>query len=136
MGVNQSSTIGRIRLTPPIANTLERLLEDGSRAKELALKLEDELVEPEADKDGAGGGGEPKDGAGEDGNGASGERGSDAVQTSIERVLEGLGLEDDETLDESSRIRKVSWSRASSHHNTGSTVIDNSSRPKSLLING
>lgn len=44
MGVNASAVVGKVRQTAQIANELPRLLVDGEKAKELALKLEEELL--------------------------------------------------------------------------------------------
>lgn len=112
MGVNASAIVGRIRLTPTIANTLARLEADAERARELALKLEDELMETDAP---------PAEQAAE-GEGAEGteeqvkpdkarglqERGSDVVADVVTRLLSQQSLDGDE-LDEEQRLRKVSW---------------------------
>ncbi|RXK40727.1 hypothetical protein M231_01979 [Tremella mesenterica] len=44
MGVNSAPVLGRIRVTHPIANTLERLEIDGENAQQLALKFEAEMA--------------------------------------------------------------------------------------------
>ena len=50
LGVNSAPTVGRTRVTAPIANTLSRLEKDAESAKALAERLEVELMgEAEAD---------------------------------------------------------------------------------------
>ncbi|BEJ09479.1 hypothetical protein CcaverHIS641_0603940 [Cutaneotrichosporon cavernicola] len=110
MGVNASAIVGRIRLTPAIATTLSRLETDAERARELALKLEDGLMEtdpPQADQPAEG---ESGDAAEEQDKGdkARGlhERGSDVVADVVTRLLAQQNLDGDE-LDEEQRVRKA-----------------------------
>lgn len=132
MGVNTAPVIGRTRLTQPYANTLERLLVDGDKAKAWAVKLEDNLMgddeEPEAvkgedgaerkaDEEGAGEAGEGEGAGGDGGKEAKEpketrlpglrERGSEIVQERIDRLVEDLGLGGDE-VDETVQIKRVS----------------------------
>ena len=101
MGVNATAIVSKIRVTAPVANTLERLLKDGEKAKALVSKLEEELlgdddeVKPETETDEA----EPS---------FPGlrEKGSVLVDETIARVLGKQKLEGEE-LEESQRIQKV-----------------------------
>jgi hypothetical protein len=108
MTVNLSPTVGRVRVTAPIANTLNRLLQDGEKAKLLAVRLEEELLgDDEAEvKEGED---QPAEGDKADENKVAGlrEKGSDMVEDHIGRLLEHEGLLS-EDLSEEQRIRKVS----------------------------
>ncbi len=109
MGVNASAIVGRIRLTPEIANTLARLETDAEGARELALKLEDELMDPPQTEQAAEGEGAESAEEQEKGDKARGlqERGSDVVADVVTRLLSQQNLDGDE-LDEEQRMRKVS----------------------------
>lgn len=117
MGVNASAIVGRIRLTPTIANTVARLETDAERARDLALKLEDELMEPEPPQTEQPAEGEGAEGAEEQDKGdkARGlqERGSDVVADVVTRLLSQQSLDGDE-LDEEQRLLKVSLTARSS----------------------
>jgi hypothetical protein len=110
MGVNASAIVGRIRLTPEIANTLARLETDAERARELALKLEDELMDPpqtEQPVEGEGAEGAEEQEKGDKARGLQ-ERGTDVVADVVTRLLSQQSLDGDE-LDEEQRLRKVSY---------------------------
>jgi len=134
MGINQSSTIGRIRLTPPIASTLDRLVIDGKKAKELSLKMEEDVYdETEIKAEGVTDNGIKA----EESNGASEEketveRGSDIVQDTITRTLDERGWTNDEILDEATKIQRVCSCRAL----LGWTIADKYYRPSSSWITG
>ena len=49
MGVNATSVIGKIRVSQPVANILERLITDGENARALTLKLEEEMMGDDED---------------------------------------------------------------------------------------
>lgn len=111
MGVNASAIVGRIRVTPPVASTLVRLEKDAEHARELALKLEDELMDNDPPQ------GEQPEGEDSEGNQEQNkedkpprglqERGSDVVADVVSRLLAQANLDGDE-LDEDQRLRKVS----------------------------
>jgi hypothetical protein len=109
MGVNATPVIGRIRLTQPVANTPAQIYKDVDRARELCIKLEDELLGDE--EEGADGEADEEKKDKVAGRWVAGlrERGSDVVKERTQRVLEGLGLsgEGDE-LSEEGKVRKVS----------------------------
>ncbi|KAL7420146.1 hypothetical protein Q5752_005112 [Cryptotrichosporon argae] len=50
MGINNTPSIGRVRFAPSACGTLAQLEADLERAKELAIMLEDDLVESDEDK--------------------------------------------------------------------------------------
>ncbi|KAK4686837.1 hypothetical protein P7C73_g3283, partial [Tremellales sp. Uapishka_1] len=92
MVVNATPTIGRIRTTPPIANSLERLEIDGEKARLLAIKLEDELIDEKPDGD-------------EENKVSLQERASGVVEDNIMKLLEKNRL--DGELDEHQRVHKA-----------------------------
>ena len=100
MGVNAAPVVGRVRVTAPVANTLERLLIDADNAKALALKFEDEAL-ADAVK-----GGEDAEGNGDKGEDGLQERVSDVVQQTIERLVDREGLSGEE-LSEEQKLQKV-----------------------------
>jgi uncharacterized protein involved in exopolysaccharide biosynthesis len=109
MGSNLAPTIGRIRVTQSVANTLQRLRQDGDNAKAMAIRLEEELlgddeeVKPEDEKL-----------TGADGQGRDEERkvpglrekGSDIIEEHVARLIESEGLCGSE-LDEEQATRRV-----------------------------
>ncbi|KAK8844554.1 hypothetical protein IAR55_006401 [Kwoniella newhampshirensis] len=109
MSINSSPTIGRLKVTPPVANTLERLLQDGENAKALALKLEEELLGDEDEQNE-----ETPAVEGESLNEASTEkkvrglkeRPSDAVQATVTRLLQAQGF-NGEDLTTEDHVRKA-----------------------------
>ena len=102
MGLNATPVVGKVRLTQPIANTIERLLQDGEKAKALALKLEEELIGDDEEEMAA-----ASDGAEtEKKMPGLGEKGSNLVDETVTRLINAGGL-DGEQLDEEQRIRKV-----------------------------
>ena len=118
MGINATPVVGKIRVTAALANTLERLIRDGEKARSLAEKLELELMGDDEDegvdekKEGdeqAGDGHDTKEGHSGQGKEKSmsglRERGSMIVQDKTERLLEDAGLVGD--LDEEQQLRKV-----------------------------
>ncbi|WWD22896.1 hypothetical protein CI109_107391 [Kwoniella shandongensis] len=109
MSVNSTPTIGRLKVTPPIANTLERLVQDGENAKALALKLEEELLgdDDEQEEEKQEGDGEvTKEVALEKKITGLREKPSDAVQANVDRLIESKGLSG-ETLTEEEQIQKA-----------------------------
>lgn len=100
MGVNATPVVGKIRVTQPIANTLERLRNDGEKAKALVVKLEEELLGDDEIE------GKPEAEDSERKLPGLGEKGSTLVEETIARVLGSQGMEGEE-LDEEQRIRKV-----------------------------
>ncbi|KAL1408935.1 hypothetical protein Q8F55_005749 [Vanrija albida] len=110
MGVNRTPIIGRIRVTPPVAGTLHRLEVDAANARDLARRLEDELLEeaspaPEAEGEGA----EKEAGAEaetKDSTPGIRERGSDVVADVIARLLARDSLDGDD-LDEEQQLRRA-----------------------------
>ncbi|ORY30788.1 hypothetical protein BCR39DRAFT_528324 [Naematelia encephala] len=89
--VNSTPSIGKIRITAPVANTLERLEVDGQKAKLLALKIEEELV--------------GDDDEGEASRGLN-EKATDFVQETIDRIIDQEGLGGDDVSDEG-KLRKA-----------------------------
>ncbi|WRT63364.1 uncharacterized protein IL334_000269 [Kwoniella shivajii] len=110
MSVNSTPTIGRLRVTPPVSNTLSRLLHDGQRAKALALKLEEELLGDDEDEDEKpeteGEVSVPKAENGEKKVPGLREKVSDIVEETIVRLLEVNGLVG-ENLDAERSIHKA-----------------------------
>ncbi|OCF43077.1 hypothetical protein I317_03046 [Kwoniella heveanensis CBS 569] len=109
MSVNSTSTIGRLRVTPDIANSLDRLTQDGERAKALALKLEEELLgDDDEEEDKLEGEGEPapKPEPLEKKVPGLREKPSDVVEETIGRLLDLQALSG-EGLDEEKKIRKA-----------------------------
>ena len=117
MGINGTPVIGKIRLTAAIANSLDRLLIDIEKAKQLALKLEDELMgDDEEQREGSEAGDdaeerddgdEPKEPRKQAEIPVPGlhERPSAQVQAKIDSLIEAAGL--DGELNEEQQIRKV-----------------------------
>jgi hypothetical protein len=110
LGVNGTPVVGRVRLTAPSANTLDRLLRDGEKAKQLAEKLEEELLGDDEDE-------APGTQEGQEGGPSSSEtkeasvpglseRGSKFVQEKIEQLWEDAGLIGE--LDADQQTHKVS----------------------------
>lgn len=109
MGVNASAIVGRIRVTPPVASTLVRLEIDAEHARELALKLEDELVDnepPQAEQAEGGDSEGNQEQTKDDKPRGLQERGSDVVADVVSRLLAQANLDGDE-LDDDQRLRKV-----------------------------
>lgn len=114
MGVNATPVVGKIRLTVPSANNLDRLLSDGLKAKELAEKLEAELIGDDDEADINGEVKEVEEGGDADVEKAKKEqtvpglreKGTVFVQEKIEQLLEAAGLTGD--LDEEQQRQKVS----------------------------
>lgn len=134
MGVNVAATVGRIRYTPPCANTLSRLSQDAEKAEALALKLEEDLMgddeaepdveaegQPEPKVEGDGAKTEVKDEDGKDADKPAAkekstvpkarlsglrESGSAVILEVLGRTLEAEGLDGDD-LGEDQRLRKV-----------------------------
>jgi hypothetical protein len=113
MGVNTAATVGRVRTAPAVASTLDRLVKDGEAAKALAIKLEENLVQPAEEVKGETEGkeGDVKMEGGEGDKKGEGikERGSEVVEETIRRVLgkEGLAGEE-EGRSEEEKIKRVS----------------------------
>ena len=104
LGINTTPVIGRIRMTVPYASATDRVLKDIEKAKALALKLEDDLVDPESETS-------------EDTKPttsldkpvkALSERGSVVVEETISRLLEKHDLTAETLSDEQANV-KVSW---------------------------
>jgi hypothetical protein len=107
MGVNATSVIGRIRVTAPVSNSLERLLKDGEKAKELAIKFEEDLMgddeedakkaenEGEGKAKPEGDGDKPAEETKEASYPGLREQGSVVVQEKIDALLEDEGLSGD-----------------------------------------
>nr|XP_019048353.1 hypothetical protein I302_02124 [Kwoniella bestiolae CBS 10118]OCF27283.1 hypothetical protein I302_02124 [Kwoniella bestiolae CBS 10118] len=109
MSVNSTPTIGRLRVTPSLSNSLNRLISDGEKAKALALKLEEELLgddEDEEDKAEAEGESAPKPEGGEKKVAGLREKVSDSVEETVQRLLETNGLLG-EDLDEEKKLRRA-----------------------------
>lgn len=116
MGVNATATTGRLRVTHPQANELYQLEEDGKRARELAVKLEDELLADEVEVAVPEPTAQATESAAAEKTGESSrfgkgptlrERGSDLVGEHVSRLLESQGLLG-EDLSPELRLRKVS----------------------------
>ncbi|WWC85480.1 uncharacterized protein L201_000344 [Kwoniella dendrophila CBS 6074] len=109
MSVNSTPTIGRLRVTPPLSNTLKRLIHDGEKAKTLAIKLEEELLgDDEEDEDKIEAEGEATAAKAENGEkkvAGLREKVSDIVEETVQRLLETTGLVGDD-LDEEKKLRK------------------------------
>jgi hypothetical protein len=108
--VNATPVIGRIRLTPPVSNAPDRIYRDAEKARELCIKLEEELVgDDEEDEAGVEGEGEKEEKEKEKEKRVRGlrERGVDVITERIESILEGMGLGGGE-LGENERFTKVS----------------------------
>ena len=103
MGVNATPVVGKIRLTAPIANTLGRLQRDAQKAKELAQKLEEELLGDDELKEVAEKEGENKPLV--EGELGLRQRGSETIQEKIDEILERENLSGE--LEEEQQIRKV-----------------------------
>ncbi|OXG51481.1 arsenite-resistant protein ASR2 [Cryptococcus neoformans] len=119
--INTTPTIGRVRIAPPSVSTLDRLLLDGTRAKSLALKLEEELLGDDEESVVEGEGGEKAKPAEGDvkveGEAAEEkpevtkslglrEKGSDVVEEVIMKLVDERGLTG-EDLDEEQKVQKA-----------------------------
>ena len=135
MGVNATPVVGKIRLTVPSANALERLVSDGQKAKDLAEKIEAELVgdddeaEPsvEVNDTEEGGEGEKEKEKKELMVPGLREKGTIFVQEKIDQLLEAAGLNGE--LNEEQQRQKVSFRSL----NSGFILIV---RPKQYWIIG
>lgn len=108
MGVNATPIVGRLRIAPPVSNSLQRLEHDLARAQQLARTLENELMQQETPAPEGEADGEVKpENETKDNTPGLRERGSDAVGDVIARLLAREGLDGDE-LDEEQQTRKVS----------------------------
>ncbi|WWC57754.1 uncharacterized protein I303_100289 [Kwoniella dejecticola CBS 10117] len=109
MSVNSTPTIGRLRVTPSLSNTMDRLILDGENAKALAIKLEEELMgddEEEEDKPETEGEASNKTGNAEKRITGLREKVSDSVEETIQRLLETNGLNAD-NLDDEKKLHKA-----------------------------
>ncbi|WWC97408.1 hypothetical protein V866_004287 [Kwoniella sp. B9012] len=110
MSVNSTPTIGRLRVTPSLSNTLNRLTSDGEKAKALALKLEEELLgDDEDEEDKAEVEGETSAAKAENGEkkvAGLREKVSDTVEETVQRLLESNGLMG-EDLDEDKKLHRA-----------------------------
>lgn len=111
MGVNASAIVGRIRIAPPITSTLERLETDAAHARDLARMLEEDLLDeatpaPEGEESKETAEGESIEKTAEDTVPGLRERGSDAVDDVVARLLAQENL-DGEDLDEEQRLKKA-----------------------------
>jgi len=100
LGINTTPVIGRIRITTPYASAMERVMKDIEKAKALALKLEDELVDFEAEGDE----GKP-DMSLDKPVKALVERGSIVVEETISRLLEKHGLTGEDLGEEQANVK-------------------------------
>jgi hypothetical protein len=109
LGINTTPVIGRIRMTVPYASATDRVLRDLEKAKALALKLEDELVESGAEGDEATLDKPVR---------ALAERGSTVVEETIARLLEKHGLAGEDLSEEQANIK------VSHHQSLDKTAAD------------
>jgi hypothetical protein len=105
LGINTTPVIGRIRMTVPYASATERVLKDIEKAKALALKLEDDLVDPESETSEET---KPETSLDKPVRALS-ERGSVVVEETISRLLEKHDLTAETLSDEQANV-KVSYS--------------------------
>ena len=114
MGVNATPVVGKVRLTVSSANSLERMTSDGQKAKELAEKLEAELIgddddEPETNGEvkttEEGGDADAEKSKREQSVPGLREKGTVFVQEKIEQLQEAAGLSGE--LDEEQQRQKV-----------------------------
>lgn len=110
LGVNGTPVVGRVRLTAPSANTLDRLARDGDKARQLAEKLEAELLGDDEDEAPGGEDGQEAGPSSSEAKEASvpglSEKGSKFVQEKIEQLWDAAGLTGE--LDADQQTRKVS----------------------------
>ncbi|WVR03221.1 hypothetical protein IAU60_000212 [Kwoniella sp. DSM 27419] len=111
MSVNSTPTIGRLRITPPVANELSRLADDAEKAKALALKLEEELLGEDDEEEDRPEGAEgevtttPKSEPLEKKVPGLREKPSEVVEETIARLLDSQALSG-EDLDEEKKLKK------------------------------
>ncbi|WVO18178.1 hypothetical protein L204_105881 [Cryptococcus depauperatus] len=114
MTINTTPSIGRVKVAPPSTHNLDRLLEDGQKARALAMRLEEELLgdddEEFAKKEGEGEGEEQDQEEEKESNEVKNpgllEKGSDVVEETIQKIIETKQLTGDD-LNDAQRAQKA-----------------------------
>lgn len=128
MGPNTAPTVGRLRTTHGIANTLPRLRRDAELARALAVKMEEGFIKPEVEDEGSQAGenaavpagaastvepGKPVEGEGT--NGAEGAQGGAEDVKMAEGVTEGKDardMEKDKGIEKKVDLAEEGWHSA------------------------